>query len=157
MTSAQRRPMTTTCRSMITSLTLPPLFAFDAGDGEWSPMTKDFFLRCVKAIWANTDLAHIHSHSFRIGHTTELLLAGVPPEMVAALSSWSLLSFLLYWQKIEHIVPANVGKVCDKKKLDEVVKASKPSVFLVVSLLCPRTFLIYPNFLFFLSSSLPLL
>jgi site-specific recombinase XerD len=66
-------------------------------------MTKDFFLQCVKAIWANTDLAHIHSHSFRIGHATELLLAGVPAEMVAALSGWSLLSFLLYWWKIEGV------------------------------------------------------
>lgn len=39
---------------------------------------------------------HISGHSFRIGGAVELLLAGVPPEVVAATGNWTSLAFLLY-------------------------------------------------------------
>ncbi|KAF7330695.1 hypothetical protein MSAN_02447600 [Mycena sanguinolenta] len=100
-----------------------PLFAFDAGNGKWSPMTKDFFLRRCMDIWAKAKMARVHGHSFRIGGSTELLLAGVAPEIVASLGGWTSLAFLLYWRKLEHILPLNIGRAYDKKKLDDVAKA----------------------------------
>ncbi len=36
---------------------------------------------------------HIHSHSFRPGEATELLLTGVLPETVAKLSRWKSLTY----------------------------------------------------------------
>jgi hypothetical protein len=42
---------------------------------------------------------------------------------VAALGGWTSLVFLLYWRKIEHIIPMNIGKAHDKNKIDEVAKA----------------------------------
>jgi hypothetical protein len=51
--------------------------------------------------------------------TTELLLAGV----AATLGGWTSSAFLLYWRKIEHIIPMNIGKAYNKDKIDEVAKA----------------------------------
>ncbi|KAJ7692261.1 hypothetical protein B0H17DRAFT_1200596 [Mycena rosella] len=79
-----------------------PLFAFSASTSGWSPMTKN---------------------CYRIGGSTELLLAGVPCDIGAALGGWTSLAFLLYWRKIEHIVPMNIGKAYDKDKLADVAKA----------------------------------
>jgi hypothetical protein len=100
-----------------------PLFAYDAGNGVWSPMTKSWFLRRCDEIWKSATLLRVFGHSFRIGGSTELLLAGVAPEVVAALGGWTSLAFLLHWQKIEHIIPMNIGKAYDKDKIDEVAKA----------------------------------
>jgi hypothetical protein len=97
-----------------------PLFAFRNTDGSWSYMTKDWFITRCDKIWATAGLLAVFGHSFRIGGSTELLLAGVPCEVVAALGGWTSLAFLLYWRRIEHIVPMNVGKAYDKNKLNEV-------------------------------------
>jgi hypothetical protein len=99
------------------------LFSFDTGNGQWAPITKDWCMRRCTEIWTNAKLNLVHGHSYRIGGSTELLLAGVPCEVVAALGEWTSLAFLLYWRKIEHIVPMNVGKAYDKGKLAEVAKA----------------------------------
>jgi hypothetical protein len=77
---------------------------------------------CTRA-WDDAKLLRVFGHSFRIGGSTELLLAGVPREIVAALRGWTSLAFLLHWRKIEHIIPMNVSKAYDKKKLDEVAQA----------------------------------
>jgi hypothetical protein len=99
------------------------LFAFRSACGKWTPMTKDWFLARCSAIWKDAKLLAVFGHSFRIGGSTELLLAGVPCEIVAALGGWTSLAFLLYWRKIEHIVPMNVGKAYDQDKIAEVAKA----------------------------------
>jgi hypothetical protein len=100
-----------------------PLFAYDVGNGAWSPMTKSWFLRRCNEIWKSATLLRVFRHSFRIGGSTELLLAGVAPEIITALGGWTSLAFLLYWRKIEHIIPMNVGKAYNKDKIDEVAKA----------------------------------
>ncbi|KAJ7142884.1 hypothetical protein C8R44DRAFT_866161 [Mycena epipterygia] len=73
-----------------------PLFAFQ-NSNNWSPMIKDWFMDRCKPIWKNTNLLAVFGHSFRIGGSTELLLAGVPCDIVAALGGWTSLTFLLYW------------------------------------------------------------
>ncbi|KAJ6486990.1 hypothetical protein C8R45DRAFT_1098240 [Mycena sanguinolenta] len=75
-----------------------PLFAFDAGNGKWSPMTKDHFLRCCMDIWTKAKMARVHGHSFRIGGSTELLLAGVTPEIVASLGGWTSLALNTFYR-----------------------------------------------------------
>ncbi|KAJ7265139.1 hypothetical protein C8J57DRAFT_1511700 [Mycena rebaudengoi] len=87
-------------------------------------MTKDWFLGRCFPIWKVARLLAVFGHSFRIGGSTELLLAGVPCDIVATLGGWTSLAFLLYWRKIEHIVPMNVGKAYDKNKLDEPIRSS---------------------------------
>ncbi|KAJ7307675.1 hypothetical protein DFH08DRAFT_975496 [Mycena albidolilacea] len=74
-------------------------------------------------IWDMASILRACGHSVCIGSSTELLLAGVSPNIVAALGSWTSLAFLLYWRKIEHTVPMQIGKAYDKAKLNNVVKA----------------------------------
>lgn len=81
-----------------------PLFAYITADG-WSPLTADWFMNRCNEIWAKAGLSRITGHSFRIGGATELLLRGVPPEMVKAQGRWSSDAFLRYWRKIEEILP----------------------------------------------------
>ncbi|KAF7310111.1 hypothetical protein MIND_00384500 [Mycena indigotica] len=88
--------------------------------GRWLPMTKDWFLTRCTDIWKSCGLLAVAGHSFRIGGSTELLLAGVPCEVVAATGGWSSLAFLLYWRKLEHIIAMAIGKAYDKKKIEEV-------------------------------------
>lgn len=100
-----------------------PLFAFAAGSEQWSPITKPWFMARCTGIWKDANLLTVAGHSFRIGGSTELLLAGVPCEVVATIGGWTSLAFLLYWRKIEHIIPMNVAKAYDKKKVEEMAKA----------------------------------
>ncbi|KAJ6506880.1 hypothetical protein C8R45DRAFT_1060302 [Mycena sanguinolenta] len=48
---------------------------------------------------------HTTSHSFRIGGTTELLLAGVSPDVVKAMGRWSSDAFHKYWRSLEDLAP----------------------------------------------------
>jgi len=43
-------------------------------------------------------LSHVLGTVFLIGGTVELLLAGVPPEIIAATGGWTSFAFLLYWR-----------------------------------------------------------
>jgi len=61
-------------------------------------MLKHNFLTFVTDIWSSALLAHVLSHSFQIGSAINLLLAGVPPEIVTVTGGWTSLTFLLYWQ-----------------------------------------------------------
>ncbi|KAF8586875.1 hypothetical protein K439DRAFT_1646067 [Ramaria rubella] len=65
-----------------------PLFAWRALTGNWEPMTKEWFI----------PLQTMDGHSFCIGGMTWLLLLGV-------IRHWSSVAFLLYWCKIERILP----------------------------------------------------
>ena len=55
-------------------------------------------------------LAHVLGHSFHISGTVELLLAGIPPEIVAATGGWTSLTFLLYWHHMDEILPMSPSK-----------------------------------------------
>src|SRR5260221_13069127 len=73
-------------------------------------MYRDTFLSFITHIWLNLSLDHVSGHSFRIGGAVILLLAGVPPEVVAATGGWSSLAFLLYWRRMEEIIPLCTSK-----------------------------------------------
>jgi hypothetical protein len=86
-------------------------------------------------------LAHVLGHSFCIGGAIELLLTGVPPEVVAAIGGWTSLAFLLYWRRMEEILPMSTSKAYNKSHFDnlaaifEEFRISKkiPSALITVS------------------------
>ena len=96
------------------------LFAYISSSGEPKNLLKHEFLNFVTGIWSSAMLAHILGHSFHIGGAVELLLAGVPPEIVAATGGWTTLAFLLYWRRMEKILPMCTSKAYKKSHLDRL-------------------------------------
>jgi hypothetical protein len=96
------------------------LFAYRLPSGAHRNMIKHVFINFVTSIWKSASLAHVSGHSFRIGGAVELLLAGVPPEVVAATGGWNSLSFLLYWRRMEEILPMSTSKAYKKIHIDEL-------------------------------------
>ncbi|KAF7295754.1 hypothetical protein HMN09_01117900 [Mycena chlorophos] len=99
-----------------------PLFAFRGKDGAWCAMTKPYFLARCAAIWEKEGMMDLAGHSFRIGGSSELLMAGVAPEVVAAIGGWTSLAFLLYWRKLGHIIPKVVHAAYHKKSFQELAE-----------------------------------
>ena len=52
----------------------------------------------------------VFGHSYRIGGSLELLAAGVAPEVVMKLGGWSSLCFLIYWRRLELILPLSITR-----------------------------------------------
>jgi hypothetical protein len=82
-----------------------PFFAYETADGGWAAMTKPWFLARCNQIWRSANLLELTGHCFRIGGATELLLRGVPPDVVVVQGRWKSRAFLEYWRKIESILP----------------------------------------------------
>ena len=85
-----------------------PLFSYETSSG-WVSLTKTSFMDICNNIWTKAGLTCVSGHSFRIGGTTEYLLQGVPPDVVAALGRWKSRAFLRYWRKVEEIIPTFVA------------------------------------------------
>ena len=81
-----------------------PLFSYISEHGIHT-LTKPLFLQRCNAIWQLFGYPRTTGHSFRIGGTTELLIAGTPPDVVKAMGRWSSESFLRYWRSLEDIAP----------------------------------------------------
>ncbi|KAJ7099846.1 hypothetical protein C8R43DRAFT_964113 [Mycena crocata] len=60
------------------------LFAYKSNSGEIIVLTKTKFLQRCNEVWKQAGFPRTTGHSFRIGGTTELLLAGISPEVVRA-------------------------------------------------------------------------
>ncbi|TFK16523.1 hypothetical protein FA15DRAFT_607129, partial [Coprinopsis marcescibilis] len=69
-------------------------------------LTKSRFLQRCNQIWSCASYPQVTGHSFRIGGTTELLLAGVPPDVVKAMGRWSSDAFLRYWRSLDGFAPS---------------------------------------------------
>jgi hypothetical protein len=85
-------------------------------------MTKDCFLDFALGIFEKAGLEHVQGHSFRIGGAVELLLAGVAPHVVAATGGWSSLAFLLYWRRVEEVIPMCTSKAFNARHMDDLSK-----------------------------------
>jgi hypothetical protein len=99
-----------------------PLFAYQTREGGWEHMTKSRFMSFCTGIWSKAGLTHVQGHSFRIGGAVELLLAGVPPEIVAATGGWTSLAFLLYWRRMEEILPMSTSKAYRQSHITDLAK-----------------------------------
>ena len=83
------------------------IFAYSTENGHTS-LSKATFLRRCNEIWQLFGYPHTTGHCFRIGGTTELLLAGTPPDVVKAMGRWSSDSFLRYWRSLDDLAPQYV-------------------------------------------------
>ncbi|KAJ3792053.1 hypothetical protein GGU11DRAFT_750618 [Lentinula aff. detonsa] len=86
------------------------LFGYTDESGKPQHMVKSTFLAFCDSIWKGKGLLYVQGHSFRIGGAVELLIAKVPPEIVAAIGGWTSLAFLIYWRRFEEILPAHILK-----------------------------------------------
>ncbi|KIY46440.1 hypothetical protein FISHEDRAFT_75630 [Fistulina hepatica ATCC 64428] len=84
-----------------------PLFAFkdDSDPRGFTPLTKTTLLDRCNMIWTTAGHIALNGHSFRIGGAVELLLMGIDPRTVALTGGWSSLAFLLYWRRLDEIIP----------------------------------------------------
>ena len=81
------------------------IFSYMSANAGQLILTKPLFLQRCNAIWGNLGYPRTTGHCFRIGGTTELLLAGTPPEVVKATGRWTSESFLRYWRSLDDIAP----------------------------------------------------
>ncbi|KAG1849351.1 DNA breaking-rejoining enzyme [Suillus tomentosus] len=82
-----------------------PLFAYEMAKGGWMLMTRPWFLTHCNQIWRSAGLLELTGHCFHIGSASELLLRGIPPDVVAMQGRWKSCAFLDYWRKIVSILP----------------------------------------------------
>lgn len=61
---------------------------------------------------------------YRIGGSLELLTVGVAPEIVMKLGGWSSLCFLLYWRRLELLIPSAIGRAWAAQQLEFARKNS---------------------------------
>ncbi|CAK5271678.1 unnamed protein product [Mycena citricolor] len=80
------------------------LFNFSKG-GKDATLTKSAILKRCNEIWSANGYPRTTGHSFRIGGTTELLLAGIHPDVVRTMGQWLSDSFLRYWRSLENLIP----------------------------------------------------
>ncbi|KAJ7749078.1 hypothetical protein DFH07DRAFT_746906 [Mycena maculata] len=82
-----------------------PLFSYCTANGGLLALTKRKFMARCNQVWGSFALPRSTGHCFRIGGTTELLLAGVPPDVVKMMGRWSSDAFLRYWRSLHRIAP----------------------------------------------------
>lgn len=91
------------------------LLSFKTADG-FSVLTKSVFLRRCNSVWSSLGYPRTTGHSFRIGGTTELLIAGTPPDIVRATGRWSSASFFRYWRSLDDIAPFHIRNIHSRKR-----------------------------------------
>jgi hypothetical protein len=91
------------------------LFSYSSPQG-FIPLTKPVFLRRCNEIWHSLGYPRTTGHCFRIGGTTELLIAGIPPEVVKATGRWSSDSFMRYWHSLDDIAPQYIRRLHTRKR-----------------------------------------
>ncbi|KAE9405309.1 hypothetical protein BT96DRAFT_784426, partial [Gymnopus androsaceus JB14] len=96
------------------------LFAYVDDHGQPHHMVKSVFLTFCEKIWSDKGFPLVQGHSFRIGGAVELLLAGVSPEVVAAVGGWTSLAFLIYWRRFEDILPVHILKAYDSSQISRL-------------------------------------
>ncbi|KAF7314725.1 hypothetical protein MKEN_00946500 [Mycena kentingensis (nom. inval.)] len=90
-----------------------PLFAYCI-DGSWTPTVKASFLDFFSDIVRAAGLDKVLGHSFRIGGSVFLLCSGVEPEIVMKIGGWSSTCFLIYWRRLETVIPVALARAWDK-------------------------------------------
>ena len=84
------------------------LFAFTTpGKHRTSIPTKEAFLKRVNEIWSRHGITRHSGHAFRIGGTTALLKAGVPPDVVRKMGRWASDAYLRYWRDLAEIASSH--------------------------------------------------
>lgn len=87
-----------------------PLFAFTSPNGPRS-LTRAKFLERCNMIWTAHGYPRSTGHSFRIGGTTQLLLAGVAPDVVRVMGRWSSDAFHRYWRSADSLAVLHAADI----------------------------------------------
>ncbi|KIM25366.1 hypothetical protein M408DRAFT_74522 [Serendipita vermifera MAFF 305830] len=74
-------------------------------------MDKELLMSMCNTIWSANGLPRFTGHSFRIGGTTSLLLAGIDVEIVKSMGRWSSDAFKLYWRKTNVLFAKHASNV----------------------------------------------
>ncbi|KAE9401680.1 hypothetical protein BT96DRAFT_991847 [Gymnopus androsaceus JB14] len=90
--------------------------------GQPRHMVKNVFLVFCYDVWEKAAMKHVLGHSFHIGGAVALLLARVKPEVVAATGGWTSLAFLLYWRRLEEVIPIHISKAYNQNKINTLRK-----------------------------------
>ncbi|KAE9395629.1 DNA breaking-rejoining enzyme, partial [Gymnopus androsaceus JB14] len=98
------------------------LFGYVDEKGQPRHMVKNVFLAFCYDVWEKAAMKHVLGHSFRIGGAVALLLAGVKPEVVAATGGWTSLAFLLYWRRLEEVIPIHISKAYNQNEINTLRK-----------------------------------
>lgn len=115
-------PLHALVQHQINSYGLPshvPLFSFHSITG-WTSLSKPSFIARCNDIWTQHGFPRMPGHAFWIGGTTELLLQGVNPDIIAVQGRWSSRAFLEYWQHIEMVLPLFISSSIDTACLQDV-------------------------------------
>lgn len=91
------------------------LFSYISANDTFT-LTKTSFLQRCNAIWHPLGYPRTTGHCFRIGGTTELLIAGTPPDVVKATGRWSSESFLRYWRSLDDIAPQHIRNLTTPRR-----------------------------------------
>ncbi|KAJ3857521.1 hypothetical protein EV368DRAFT_30071 [Lentinula lateritia] len=86
-----------------------PFFAFREGP-LWTIWVKSAFIGWFTSIFRLHNLEEVFGHSFRIGGSLAYLLLGVPPEVIMKIGGWTSLCFLIYWRRLEKVIPLAVAQ-----------------------------------------------
>ncbi|KAJ7136714.1 hypothetical protein C8R44DRAFT_868839 [Mycena epipterygia] len=119
-----------------------PLFAFRSPGG-WEHLTKDTFLRSSSAVFKSSRLDLVFGHSYRIGGSLELLSTGVAPEVIMKLGGWMSLCFLIYWRRLEQILPLAITRAWDARIAEFTRAHGHPVATLSLSPLLPSVTFAY--------------
>ncbi|KIK97538.1 hypothetical protein PAXRUDRAFT_214742 [Paxillus rubicundulus Ve08.2h10] len=84
--------------------TYTPLFSYKTPLG-WEPLIKTSFISCCNDVWVQNSFPSMLGHAFYIRGTTELLLQGVNPDIIAVQGQWTSHAFLDYWHRVRSILP----------------------------------------------------
>lgn len=87
------------------------IFSYLSTDGLHYSLSKNHFLRRCNTIWSALGYPRTTGHCFRIGGTTELLIAGTPPDVVKATGRWSSESFMRYWRSLDMLAPQYIRNI----------------------------------------------
>jgi site-specific recombinase XerD len=82
-----------------------PLFSYRNDKGRLVCLSRRKFLQRCNNVWKKHGVPSITGHSFRIGGTTHLLIAGVNPDVVQAMGRWNSDVFLIYWRRLDILAP----------------------------------------------------
>ncbi|KAJ7126598.1 hypothetical protein C8R43DRAFT_1134922 [Mycena crocata] len=82
-----------------------PLFAYRNGSRELQCLSKKQFVKRCNEIWNKSGFPGRTGHCFRIGGTTELLLAGVELAVVQEMGRWQSDAFMIYWRRLDLLAP----------------------------------------------------
>lgn len=101
-----------------------PFFAFRSTSSSWITQLKQDFINWINLIFREHNLEHVFGHSFCIGGSLAYLLLGVKPEIIMKIGGWTSLCFLIYWRRLEQVIPVAITTAMESQSRMKAFAAS---------------------------------